>query len=1030
VARERIGTAFVRILADGDDFGRSVRDQLVDADDHFADGGKQNAKAYAEGFSEETKKNREVEKSLIRSVEKAFGAISADRELLGRGFERNIANQVTGGLRRAGMDTEIQDRAKEIGERVAKNVVDGFARTGRLPDMTQTLQAQIQRAYDDIIRDEKAFQATLDKLEDEAYAENAKRDRQELERQKAAAAARLKQKRAEYALSRKIEDEAYAEDQERAERAHRERLEFERDFYNEMGKIDKATRQIVGNLNREFVKLDDSLNRTRRSLIPLSSELGAQAKHFRDVTTEIRKQHELLPRFNRGWGRFADLIGASVGRGSRNNFLNFMGSMARNVTNLVGLVPRLVLSFGNFVGDVARAGKQATGFFASIGAMAMEAGLTIGKVLLKSIAGVAVALVTMFVAIGPVVSIFSMLLGVITAISSSIAFGLIGAIVAVAGAMVPLAAIIGAAVIGFNGLAGVLKDKVTRDFKAAGRAASGLRDTLAKNMFANTEEQGRRLARVLEGMRPLSRRVGEAMSHIMDDFINSLDSPGFRNWRDEMTKWLPGAMETLGRSIRQLGGGLGGAFLAATPLIDRFLKWLDKVTKKFETFANSPEGQKKMKKFFDDAGDSAKQVGITLGELSGLLGTIFGQSKPSGDSMLERLGKTFDRWDKWLEDHPDAIKEWAEDAEDFAIDLGNAAVSLGEILDKLDNFFSRKSVQEALEFMEWAFESIAKELGEINEEFSKVEEKVQKVSDWFKNIEFNAPDFSDWDVPGLTFDVNPPDFSGVFRLFERVGKAWEGIEFNAPDTSGILKAFSKVGERVDKIRERIRKFRDNPLTIPGVSTVVGWLDRIQRGVERVRTRVQEMRRNPLTIPGVATVLNWLDRIRTRLGWVRDLISGIRRDGFSLPGIGGAAAAFFPLLGRIEAVRSAIGGISSAVEWLITQIGKIDWPSPPGWFSKIPGLTADGGIFAGAQARIIGEEGPEAVVPLNRPLSQVDPAVRWLSAIAQGLSPIGTDGGGGGVSRQINVGGMTVVSPNSDPKAVAAEVVSRLVATAY
>jgi 2C-methyl-D-erythritol 2,4-cyclodiphosphate synthase len=51
-------------------------------------------------------------------------------------------------------------------------------------------------------------------------------------------------------------------------------------------------------------------------------------------------------------------------------------------------------------------------------------------------------------------------------------------------------------------------------------------------------------------------------------------------------------------------------------------------------------------------------------------------------------------------------------------------------------------------------------------------------------------------------------------------------------------------------------------------------------------------------------------------------------------------------------------------------------------SSAPG-TAVGGVFNSAAVRLIGEAGPEAVVPLNRPLSQVDPSVRWLSAYAQG-----------------------------------------------
>ena len=50
-----------------------------------------------------------------------------------------------------------------------------------------------------------------------------------------------------------------------------------------------------------------------------------------------------------------------------------------------------------------------------------------------------------------------------------------------------------------------------------------------------------------------------------------------------------------------------------------------------------------------------------------------------------------------------------------------------------------------------------------------------------------------------------------------------------------------------------------------------------------------------------------------------------------------------------------------------------------------GATASGGVFKRAQMRLIAEDGDEAVVPLRRPLSQVDPSVRALSAFAQGIT---------------------------------------------
>jgi hypothetical protein len=53
--------------------------------------------------------------------------------------------------------------------------------------------------------------------------------------------------------------------------------------------------------------------------------------------------------------------------------------------------------------------------------------------------------------------------------------------------------------------------------------------------------------------------------------------------------------------------------------------------------------------------------------------------------------------------------------------------------------------------------------------------------------------------------------------------------------------------------------------------------------------------------------------------------------------------------------------------------------------------ARGTIANSAQVGVFGEDGPEAIVPLKRPLNRVDPSVRALSAFAQGL-PQYADGG--------------------------------------
>jgi Flp pilus assembly pilin Flp len=144
--------------------------------------------------------------------------------------------------------------------------------------------------------------------------------------------------------------------------------------------------------------------------------------------------------------------------------------------------------------------------------------------------------------------------------------------------------------------------------------------------------------------------------------------------------------------------------------------------------------------------------------------------------------------------------------------------------------------------------------------------------------------------------------------------------------------------------------------------------------------------------------------------------------------GVASAIGSHLSGAAGAARNAASDIVSAFAGLagriVNAVGSIvlhphiSWPS-----LHIPG-TATGGVFEGLRGvgvpRTVGEAGPEAVVPLHRPLSQVDPSVRILSAIAQGKVPGMASGGIAGAGRVVS----------ADPGAVSQRLLDKIVAAAY
>jgi hypothetical protein len=128
----------------------------------------------------------------------------------------------------------------------------------------------------------------------------------------------------------------------------------------------------------------------------------------------------------------------------------------------------------------------------------------------------------------------------------------------------------------------------------------------------------------------------------------------------------------------------------------------------------------------------------------------------------------------------------------------------------------------------------------------------------------------------------------------------------------------------------------------------------------------------------------------------------------------------------EGVKKAIDDINDKTVTITVQTsysGNPLYTIPGGG----PSFEASGGISSVPRHVIFGEAGPEALVPLRRPLNQVDPSVRALSAIAQGKSAgLPSSDITGGTSRTVNVSpGAIVIQGDRAPEATATNVVNRI-----
>lgn len=131
------------------------------------------------------------------------------------------------------------------------------------------------------------------------------------------------------------------------------------------------------------------------------------------------------------------------------------------------------------------------------------------------------------------------------------------------------------------------------------------------------------------------------------------------------------------------------------------------------------------------------------------------------------------------------------------------------------------------------------------------------------------------------------------------------------------------------------------------------------------------------------------------------------------------------LNGVQAAESALNSLArerfARIVASITTTNNSGGSSGRDPFGQVP-RAASGMLLTGPRRILAGEAGAEAIVPLQRSLNQVDPSVRWLSAIAQGKAAPMASGGivGGGKSVTFTEGAI-VVQGYFDPRQAAIDV---------
>lgn len=685
--------------------------------------------------------------------------------------------------------------------------------------------------------------------------------------------------------------------------------------------------------------------------------------------TAMTKVNKKTQDWNKSLGSLQDRIGATFGRGSRNDFLNFFGSMVRGITQVAAL------PFTAIVKGVSGLTGMAEKFTAL-----RTSGAGLGQALLGAVGpalasvtagliGLGAAIVAGAIAIPTLVSGLWLLVGALTAIAGAISIGIVGAMLplvplgaALLAALGPVVATIQAMGEESGAAANSLKRiKAGWDETVKGMNVTGIADAFA-DVFTSINASF---------LKPLMTGMGTAFQDVVRHFGSVLKDPQIKGFLDIWETALPAAFESLGKGFNHLLGGIIGFFTPilgpAAELSSRF----EGLMKRFSEWTQSAEGQNSISEFMTMAWEAANSLWEIITNVGAAIGKVFSAgTEGAGQDFLTYLADVTERFNTWLgtEEGKEAMTTFFSDVRDVMITVRDILGELGTSLANMDTEQARdnfqtfmdavSSVAGAIEWATRAMDAITVAAMALSNPLFFLLTTTPAVSQAFGALK-NAFDIA---VAGFTVGM------GTFELAVATGAQAVidiFLEIAVQVTETAAAAFSWVpglGPKLEAAAENVRGFKD----------------KTNAHMEKVKKEYQLKVDTAQAALDVANLAN-----------------------------------------KINSIKDKSVVITATQRFVNTEKG-----------STAGGLTfASGGVVGGPVRALVGEAGPEAIVPLNRPLSLVDPAVRALSAIAQGkATPALASGGVIGGGRTINIapGAIVVQSPHRDPALVAEAVFDRIV----
>lgn len=542
------------------------------------------------------------------------------------------------------------------------------------------------------------------------------------------------------------------------------------------------------------------------------------------------------------------------------------------------------------------------------------------------------------------------------------------------------------------------------------------------------------LSEIFQSMLPVAEKLIEAIVRTVKPLVENI-LPPLTRLVEQLAKVLEPILDILTPILEVLseivGAITGGVIDTAAALISAFTGGSTAAEKAYKQFSQLSSEEQKL-------ADNAKKAKDEQDGLNESLKNGFKDvDKEQGtyDRLVERLKAITDedgKVKKGKEELAKSIIEELNDAYGLEIQMADGVIQkYQEQMDKLDELRQKKKAQAYLDSAEDEYSTALQNRGQLQQDYAEALNKYDKQRDVVKDLETQkAMERNEVVSRGGIFDDREwnAKIDGAKEKLSELRSAWVQTSLALSNNEGIITNFEELSDAIaendmPKIEEAMENMKNGFIDAEtGTEEALGnqvmkfanaYAEMYQASKVEGSKITEEQVRNAhdMYLKSLIEYQKLTGDTGNELVNMISMILGKKAD-FESAGAGLGQGLAWGMRQQIEEART---GLVSAVQDIVDGIASIDItsgisinsPSDIVYYAKKGKKTATGGIVTRPQTRIVGEDGAEAIVPLEKNTG-------WIDAVAQ---KVVLSMGGAGAHMQNVTNNYNFNQTNNSPKAL-------------